>query len=156
MPDDQLDLLVAYLRQHGDRFAVDALRKQMLSEGHDPALVEQAIQVYQAEKPAPPVRPLWPRALGIAFLNLAAVILVIGLIAVFEAEMPSSAVGSLFLLLAAALILEPIVGVVMVMVGGPLRRLGMGLLLGSVLFFSGILLLVGGFCLFFMASDYSW
>lgn len=148
MPEDQSELLLAYLRQHGDRFAVDALRKQMLSEGHDPALVEEAIAAYQREKPAPPARPLWPRALGIAFLNLAAVILVIGLIAVFESEMPSSAVSSLFLLLAAVLILEPVVGAVLILAGGPRRRPGLGLLLGWVLFVGAMLLLLGGFCLF--------
>jgi hypothetical protein len=154
MPEDQLDLLVAYLRQHGDRFAVDALRQQMLSEGHDPALVEEAIVVYQREKPAPPARPVWPRAVGIAFLNLAVVILVIGLVIVFEAKIPYIAVSSLFLLLAAALILEPVVGAVLILAGGPRRRPGMALLLGWVLFAGATLLLLGGFCLFLMANGY--
>lgn len=152
MPENQLDTLVAYLRQHGDRFVIDALRKQMLSEGHDPVLVEEAIAAYQREKPAPPDRPLWPRALGIAFLNLAVVILVIGLVAVFEAKMPYSAVSALFLLLAAALILEPVVGAVLILAGGPKRRPGLALLLGWALFAGATLLLLGGFCLFMMVQ----
>lgn len=153
MPDDQLDILVAYLRQHGDRFVIDALRRQMLSEGHDAALVEEAIRIYQAEKPAPPPRPYWPLALGIAFLNLAGCIAGFGSMAAFNVS--DRVMASLASLLLISLALEPVAGVVLIMAGGPLRRIGMGLLLGSVFFFSGILLLAGGFCLFFLAMEYS-
>lgn len=148
MPDPQLDLLVAYLRQHGGRFVVEALRQQMLSEGNDPALVEEAIRIYQSEKPAPPPRPVWPLALGIAFANLAAIILIFATFATFG-ESIEEPVGSNLVLLALALfLLEPIVGLVLFLKGGSLRRPGLGLLLGWACFVGGGILLLGGFCLF--------
>jgi hypothetical protein len=151
MPDPQLDLLVAYLRQHGDRFAVEALRRQMLSEGNDPALVEEAIRIHQSEKPAPPPRPVWPLALGIAFAHLAVLAVLGGLAVQFDHLIPERAWSAL-LLLPVLLLLEPIVAVVLIMMGGPLRRTGLGLLLGWAFFVGGVILLLGGFCLFLVTA----
>jgi hypothetical protein len=48
MPDANLDSLLAYLRLNSQRYSPEALREHLVSQGYDPALVDQAMAEYRA------------------------------------------------------------------------------------------------------------
>ncbi|HZF11934.1 MAG TPA: hypothetical protein VFE33_24375 [Thermoanaerobaculia bacterium] len=52
MPEVSHETLIAYLRQHGDYYTLEALRKSLLGQGFDAAAVEAACQSYLAETPS--------------------------------------------------------------------------------------------------------
>jgi len=49
MPEANLESLVAYLRLNGQRFSLDALRQQLVEQGYDAALIEEAMTAYREE-----------------------------------------------------------------------------------------------------------
>jgi hypothetical protein len=51
MPEVSHETLVAYLRQHGERYTLEALRRALLGQGFEDAAVEAACQSYLAETP---------------------------------------------------------------------------------------------------------
>jgi len=51
MPEASHETLLAYLRQHGERYTLEALRKSLLGQGFEAAAVEAACQSYLAETP---------------------------------------------------------------------------------------------------------
>jgi IS5 family transposase len=56
------DPILAYLREHAGRYRVADLRERLLESGYDPAAVDRAVQVVQAENP-PRLRELvWEKA----------------------------------------------------------------------------------------------
>jgi|SRR5919106_1007802 hypothetical protein len=66
MPDANLDSLVAYLRLNSQRYSPEVLREHLVSQGYDPALVEQAMAAYRDEAFHTTQRGLsgWKVALG--------------------------------------------------------------------------------------------
>lgn len=50
MPDERAEKLLAYLRLHGERYTVEALRRQMLSEGYGAEEVDGAVQRWTEER----------------------------------------------------------------------------------------------------------
>jgi hypothetical protein len=54
MPDERAEKLLAYLRQHGERYTVEALRQQMLSEGYSAEEVDGAVQRWTEERRVEP------------------------------------------------------------------------------------------------------
>ena len=51
MNDRQLETALAYLNEQSGRYSLEALRKELLRTGYDPATVDQAIQTFQASGP---------------------------------------------------------------------------------------------------------
>lgn len=49
MPETNLETVVTYLRQHGQKFDPEALREHLLGQGYDPALIDQAMTVYREQ-----------------------------------------------------------------------------------------------------------
>ena len=50
MSDERAEKLLSYLRLHGERYTVEALRQQMLSEGYGADEIEPAIQRWIEER----------------------------------------------------------------------------------------------------------
>ncbi len=73
MTDPSLDPIFAYLREHSGRYSLSALREHLLQTGHDPAMVDRAIAIYQQENPPalPAPVPVWPKALMVLAVNAA-------------------------------------------------------------------------------------
>lgn len=65
----EFERMLAYLRQHRDRYSLEALRTQLLAAGKSPALIEQAIARLQAEQPVQHRPRRWPQIIGLAILN---------------------------------------------------------------------------------------
>ncbi|HEX2643707.1 MAG TPA: hypothetical protein VHU81_12005 [Thermoanaerobaculia bacterium] len=63
MSDERAEKLLAYLRLHGDRYSVEALRQQMLSEGYSGEEIDAAIQRWTEDR-----RPEPGGVLGLSFL----------------------------------------------------------------------------------------
>ncbi|MFL6263418.1 MAG: hypothetical protein ACJ76Y_27315 [Thermoanaerobaculia bacterium] len=69
MTDPGLDPIPAYLREHAGRYGVEALRRELLRSGYDPAAVDRAVQAFREEHP-PRLRELvWPKALRVLGVN---------------------------------------------------------------------------------------
>ena len=77
MAESNLDTLLAYLREHSDRYSLVALRRQLLQTGHDPKDVDLAIDIFQHEN-APPRSRAWPWLALIVVLNTVLTIVVSG------------------------------------------------------------------------------
>lgn len=77
MTDPSLDPILAYLREHSDRYSLAALRRQLLQTGHDPQDVDLAIDIFQHEN-APPRFRGWPWMVLIVVLNTVLTIVVSG------------------------------------------------------------------------------
>lgn len=50
MPDERAEKLLAYLRLYGERYTVEALRRQMLSEGYSAEEIDAAVQQWSEEQ----------------------------------------------------------------------------------------------------------
>ncbi len=50
MPQTTLDEVVAYLWEHGTTHRLQSLRDHLVAQGYDPALVDQAVAAYRAER----------------------------------------------------------------------------------------------------------
>ncbi len=70
MTDPSLDPIFGFLREQSGRDGFTALREQLLQKGHDPALVDRAIAVYQHENPPKAPVEVWPKALPVAIANV--------------------------------------------------------------------------------------
>jgi len=85
MPDANVESLVAYLRLNGQRFSLEALHQQLVEQGYDAALIEEAMAVYRGEASHTTGRGLsgWKVALGcfvgLVMGGLALVSLLLGL-----------------------------------------------------------------------------
>ena len=75
MTDSSLDPILAYLREHSARYSLSALREQLVQTGHDPALVDRAITIYQQENPPPAAESVWPKALLVWMANILIVVI---------------------------------------------------------------------------------
>lgn len=143
MPDDLNWKLLLYLRQHGHRYSLDALRRQLSAEGYAEPEIAAAIQVWEAEKP--PAGPsVWKPALLIALGNLVLAVATALIVAADAGRTGTAAPG---VILPLALGTELIGGLILVFVPEH-RWLGRALLLGLGLFLGLVVLTVGSFCLF--------
>jgi hypothetical protein len=50
MPQTTLDELVAYLWEHGATHSLQSLQDHLMAQGYDPALIDQAVATYRAER----------------------------------------------------------------------------------------------------------
>lgn len=50
MPQTTLDEVVAYLWEHGATHSFQGLRDHLVAQGYDPALIDQAVATYRAER----------------------------------------------------------------------------------------------------------
>jgi hypothetical protein len=143
--------MLGYLREHGGRYELEALRQQLLAAGQDPGLVEEAIARAGVTGP-PPVERAWPLGLGIAAINIFALPFVFGALGSLAGGSDSAliVVGLLPLLV---LVGELVAG--LLLLNGPRRRLGKALLWGLLFSFAiplilGVLLI--GVCLVIIAG----
>lgn len=49
MNDRQLEAVLAYLNENSGRYSLEALRRQLLQTGYDPATVDRAVATFQGE-----------------------------------------------------------------------------------------------------------
>lgn len=144
MSEEDLEPLLAYLREHSRRYSLEALRDQLLAAGHAPETADRAIAVFQAQSP-PPEKPAWPVALLVALVNFVVPAGCIALLAQIESDMDGPAA---FLLLAPlVLFLAELIGGIVLLATGR-RRLGKGLLFGLVLSIGLGIVAIGVFCLY--------
>lgn len=130
MTEPAPDPIFAYLREHAGRYRVTALRERLLESGYDPAAVDRAVQVVQAENP-PRLRDLvrektW-RVLGINVCLMGA-----GTALAFAPGVSRDLVEKIAFTVTAILCGELLGGLVLVF---PRKRraLGLALLAGSLL-----------------------
>jgi len=162
MPEATLESLLAYLREHGERYSSRYLRDELLEQGYDPALVAEAIAAYDAE-PGKHSGMLWAGcsafAIGIAvtLVNLGLLVYVFLSGFAVGGAYPSRAdakVGEGLKLWLALLVVELVVGLVLLLAGWLAREgapgwstlwrgLGGGLALGVILIVPVSLLLFG-------------
>src|SRR5947199_4280129 len=77
MTDPSFDTILAYLREHSDRYSLAALRRQLLQTGHDPKDVDLAIDIFQHEN-VPPRSRAWPWMMLIVVLDTVLTIVLSG------------------------------------------------------------------------------
>lgn len=150
MPDDRARTLLLYLRRYGDRYSLDALRRQMAADGHSEAEIEAAIEDWQAEKSGS--KPVWKLAVPVALLNLLLTAVVIWSILNEIGSTPGTPGAVLAATLWSTLLVE-FVGGLILMFFPRRRRLALGLLFGFLLYLGLGVLSAGGFCLFLMAQS---
>jgi hypothetical protein len=142
-PNDDLnperqDPILAYLREHSERYSLAALRRQLLQTGHNPKDVDLAIDIFQHEN-APPRSPAWPWMALIAVLNTVLTLVLSG---------PSSqqywivgVTGLAFMICVAEVVLALVFKIPRD------TRYGAGVLLRGVGLFAGLaVLILGGVC----------
>lgn len=150
MPEENLDLMLSYLRENSGRYSLEALRGQLLAAGHSPEAADRAIAEFRAQAP-PPEKPAWRLALLVAAVNLALLGVSFLLSISSLQDLPEFAIATIILNVP-VLCLAEIVGGAVMMAFPVKRRLGKGLLFGSLLFIGVTILAVGGFCLVLLAS----
>lgn len=92
----------AYLEQHRATYTRDALRKQLLADGHDPQAVDQALaEVYFAPENAPP-NPIQRKS------NILVILLVVVGTVLLNASLCVVTINTNWLFLLAGLVLEVI------------------------------------------------
>ena len=149
MPEENLETMLAYLREHSRRYSLEALRGQLLAAGHSPEAADRAIAEFRAQAP-PPEKPAWRLALLVAAVDLAVLGVIVAL-AFLEPNLPDFFVGVVVFGLP-VLCLAEIVGGAVMLAFPEKRPLGRGLLFGGLLFVGVMILAVGGFCLVMFAS----
>lgn len=150
MPEENLETMLSYLREHSGRYSLEALRGQLLAAGHSPEAADRAIAEFRAQGP-PPERPVWRLSLLVAAVDLA----LLGLAVALVLSMPGfddAVVTAALLGLPALYFVQLVTGLVMLFLPAK-HRLGKGLLLGGLLFVGVTILAVGGFCLVILAND---
>lgn len=144
MSDPKLERLIAYLRENTGRYSLQSLRDQLLKEGYEPDLINQAIAELDRRQHAVAGSPaVWPYVLLAVLINsgLAAFA---GMAALSVPMHHSSDTGPFHF--TAALFLVEAVCALLVLLNGKLRRLGCGIL-GAVLVGSAVgLLSFVGYC----------
>jgi hypothetical protein len=108
MPEANVESLVAYLRLNGQRFSPDALRQQLMEQGYDAALIEEAMTAYREEASHTTRRGLsgWKVALGcLAALTIGALSFVSLLLGICGPKGDGSDTSPGFLALAGLLVL---------------------------------------------------
>lgn len=149
MPDENLETMLTYLREHSRRYSLETLRGQLLAAGHSPEDADRAIAELRAQGP-PPEKPAWRLALLVAAVDLA----LLGVVVALVLSMPGSSdelLTAVFIGLPVLYCAQFIAALVMLSVPAK-RRLGRGLLFGFLLFVGVMILAVGGFCLVMLAS----
>lgn len=152
MPDESLEPLLAYLREHSSRYSLEALASQLIAAGHSPEMADRAVAVFrfeQAQTGKPPDKSAWPIALLVALLNF---LLPIGIFALLAADNGRNEALALLFLLPVLLYLGELIGGIVFLSSGSNRRLGKGLLFGLALFVGVSIVAVGGLCLYFLAE----
>lgn len=133
------DPILAYLREHAGRYRVADLRERLLESGYDPAAVDRAVQVVQAETP-PRLRELvWEKTWRVLRVNACLVGAWVAL--AFAPGVDGDVEDRIALTFLAILCVELLGGLVLVW---PRKRraLGLALLAGALLSVAlGILLL---------------
>ena len=138
MTGPSLDPILAYLREHSDRYSLAALRRQLLQTGHDPKDVDLAIDIFQHEN-APPRSSAWPWMALIVVLNT---VLTIGLSGPRSQQYWIVGVTALAFMICAA---EVVLGLVFKIPRD--TRYAAGVLLRGAGLFGGLAVLVlGGVC----------
>ncbi len=153
MSDAELERLIGYLQENAGRYSLQSLWDQLLREGYEPHLINQAIAEHDrrqhaaapATSPGPAAgRPIvWPYTLMAVLINsgLAAVA---GMAALSVPMHQASNTSALHF--TAKLFLVEAVGALLMMLTGKLRRLGCGIL-GAILLASAVgLLSFVGYC----------
>ncbi len=140
MREPHLESILAYLREHSERYSLAALRRQLLQNGRQPDDVDLAIQIFQHENPV-------PRSLSWLWMGL---IVAINTVLTLVLSGPRSqqywivgVTGLVFLISFAELVL----GLVFKIPRDTRRAAGV-LLRGTGLFAGLALLVLGGVCTF--------
>jgi hypothetical protein len=146
MLEKRAEILLPYLRQNGDRYSLDALRRQMATDGHGEEAIEEAIRAWQAETAGR--QPIWKLALGVGLVN----VLLTGGVALaavnaFGHALQDEIGTTLLVVLMVALAVEAVGGLILLFMPRH-ARLGRALLAGFGLYAGLGILSVGGFCLF--------
>jgi hypothetical protein len=145
--DPSFDPIFAYLREHSARYSLAVLREQLVQSGYDPAVVDEAMAVYQSEHP-PVVRPrVFPQALLVVAVNA----VLVGAMIQAQGAMRSDARGfllSFFFLLVGV----EVVGGIVLSFPAKSRPVGLALLLGFALTVALGILAIGGFCLYILSG----
>jgi hypothetical protein len=149
MPEENLETMLSYLREHSGRYSLEALRGQLLAAGHSPEAADRAIAEFRTESP-PLEQPAWRLALVVAALDLA-YLGVTFFVFISQQALPEF-ILSIIGLSIPVLLLAEIVGGAVLLAFPAKRRLGKGLLFGGLLFVGVTILAVGGFCLVMLAS----
>ena len=150
MPEENLEIMLSYLREHSGRYSLEALRGQLVAAGHSPEAADRAIAEFRMESP-PPERPAWRLALLVAAVDLA--YLGITFFAfISQQSLPDFILSAIGFSIPVLLLAEIVGGAVMLAFPNK-RRLGKGLLFGGLLFIGVMILVVGGFCLVILAND---
>lgn len=149
MPDENLETMLSYLREHSGRYSLEALRGQLVAAGHSPEAADRAIAEFRAQAP-PPEKPAWRLALLVVAADLAVLGLLVAL-AFAEPNLPDFLIGVAVFALPVLCLAEIAGGAVMLAFPAK-RRLGRGLLFGGLLFVGVMILAVGGFCLVMLAA----
>ncbi|HSF43229.1 MAG TPA: hypothetical protein VLT87_25740 [Thermoanaerobaculia bacterium] len=150
MPEENLETMLAYLREHSGRYSLEALRGQLLAAGHSPEAADRAIAEFRLESP-PLERPAWRLALLVAAVDLA-LLGIVFLVSISLENLPDFAIATVLFSLP-TLCLAELVGGAVLLAFPAKRRLGKGLLFGGLLFVGVTILAVGGFCLFIFSLD---
>src|SRR4051812_36888310 len=142
MDDASLEPILTYLRIHSGRYALEALREQLVQNGYAPDEVERAIRIFLQDEKSPPPR-LWPKSLILGVIDAVLLILVIRL----ATSSGSSSEGSQWVTGLAFLYgLQILAGLVLSFPRAS-RLWGFGLVLGFCLFVGTGLLVLTGSCL---------
>lgn len=152
MPEESLEPLLVYLREHASRYSLEALRSQLIAAGHAPEAADRAIAAFryeQSQRAAPPDKSAWPIAILVAVLNF---VIPGAIVAAFAALKPDDEALALLFFLPAFLYLGELIAGLVLLATGKNRRLGKGLLFGLALFVGVSIVAVGGLCLYFIAE----
>ncbi|HSK74864.1 MAG TPA: hypothetical protein VLQ45_00270 [Thermoanaerobaculia bacterium] len=148
MPEENLETMLSYLREHSGRYSLEALRGQLLAAGHSPEAADRAIAEFRAQGP-PPEKPAWPLALLVVLadfvlLGVAAAIFVLSAEGWFKKDL-----GTIVFFGVPALCLAQIVVGVILFAVPDMRRLGQALVFGGLIAPGVGLLAFAGLCLVF-------
>jgi hypothetical protein len=127
--DAALQPLIDYLQQHREQINLEALRKELITAGHPPELVDEALKRIEPNA----VRPsAWPFGLFIMLMNLVSMLLFVCPVSWFAmlTIQNSSAFGWFFMALVLVLLIGEIV-VGMRFTNGPRDDLGRALIWGA-------------------------
>ena len=149
MSEENLEIMLSYLREHSGRYSLEALRGRLVAAGHSPEAADRAIDEFRMESP-PPERPAWRLALLVAAVDLA-LLGVSFLVAIGAHSLPYPVLVAIGFSLPVLCVAEIVGGAVMLAFPGA-RRTGKGLLCGGLLFVGVTILVVGGFYLVLTAS----
>jgi peptidoglycan/LPS O-acetylase OafA/YrhL len=148
MPDENLEIMLSYLRENSGRYSLEALRGQLLAAGHSPEAADQAIAELRAQSP-PPEPSSWRLALLVAVVDLT----LLGVVVAMLFPGPSEPLLTILLAgLPALYLIQFVAGAVMLALPAR-RRLGKGLLLGGLLFIGVGILALGGLYLVIFANE---